>query len=173
MAMFIGIYVAVKKLTRVATSLQQKADPVIAKVTPLVEQAQSTVANVRATVEKISAQVKETLDKVTVETRAITAAVSTSSQEIVGLARQQAQQLSSTLDHTNATLQRQITELDGLLARTQGRFEDATVEVQTTLLQPLRDLSALIIGLKRTLDSLFRRDRKQIDQAYQDEEMFI
>ena len=173
LGMFIGIFVAIKKLTRIATSLQQKAEPVIAKVSPLVDQVQGTITNVRGTVEKISAQVRETLDKMTVETRAIAAAVSTSSQEIVGLARHQAQQLSATLDQTNMTLQRQITELDALLTRTQGRIEDTTVEVQSTVLQPLRELSAPLVGLKRTVDTLLKRDRKPIDRAYQDEEMFI
>ncbi|HWP42493.1 MAG TPA: hypothetical protein VNO14_04610, partial [Blastocatellia bacterium] len=99
--------------------------------------------------------------------------ISTSSQEITGLARHQAQQISETIDLTTSTLQRQVAELDALLGRTQDRIETTTVEVQTTVVQPMRELSALLAGLKRAIDTLFLRDRKQIDQAYQDEEMFI
>ena len=48
-----------------------------------------------------------------------------------------------------------------------------TIEVQTGVLQPMRELSALLVGLGRTIEMLFGRNRKPIDRAYQDEEMFI
>jgi hypothetical protein len=173
MAMFIGIFLAVKKLNRVAADLQAKANPVIEKVGPLVEQVRGTVTKVSGSVEKISAQALETFEKVTVESRAIAAAVSVTSQDLTQLARQQAGQISQTIERTTSTLQRQVADLDGLLTRTQGRIEDTSIEVQSTVIQPMREMSALLAGLKRTIDALFRRERKQIDQAYQDEEMFI
>jgi len=181
------VYLAIKKLTGIATTLQAKiepilakaepiiakAEPIIAKVEPIIDQVQGTVATVKNTVEKISVQAKETLEKVTVETRAIAAAVSASSQEIASLARHQADQISATLDYSTSMLQHKVVELDGLLTRTQDRIEDTTLEVQSTVLQPMREVSALLVGLRRTIETLFGRDRKQINQAYQDEEMFI
>jgi hypothetical protein len=179
-AMFIFIYGAIKKLTVIATSLQAKAEPVIEKVapvidkvSPVIEQVQVTLSSVKETVEKISTQARETFDKVSVESRAIAAAVSATSLELTGLARHQAEQLSATVDQATSTLQRQVVEFDHLLARTQDRIEGTTLEVQTTVLQPMREVSALMVGIKRTIEALFGRDRKQIDQAYQDEEMFI
>jgi uncharacterized membrane-anchored protein YhcB (DUF1043 family) len=165
-AMFMFIYGAIKRLTGIAASLQAKAEPVI-------DQVQSAVGTVKDSVEKISAQAKEAFDKVTIETRAVAAAVSASSQEITMLARHQAEQLSQTLDYTTSTVQRQVSELDGLLVRTQDRFEDTTKEVQATVLQPMRELSAMLVGLRRIIETLFGRHRKPIDQAYQDEELFI
>ena len=172
-AMFMFIYGAIKKLTGIAASIQAKAEPLIAKTGPVIEQVQGTITTVKESVEKISAQAREAFDKVTVETRAVAAAVSTSSQEISKLAQYQAEQISQTLDYTTTTIQRQVTELDGLLVRTQARFEDTTREVQTTVLQPMRELSAMLVGLRRILETLFGRNRKPIDQAYQDEELFI
>jgi F0F1-type ATP synthase membrane subunit b/b' len=178
--MLILVYIAIKKLTGIATTLQTKvepiiakAEPIIAKVEPVIDQVQVTIATVKTTVEKISTQAKDTFEKVTVETRAIAAAVSASSQEITNLALHQAEQISATLDYTTSTLQRKVVELDGLLTRTQDRIEGTTLEVQTTVLQPMREVSALLVGLRRTIETLFGRDRKQINQAYQDEEMFI
>ena len=165
-AMFIFIYVAIRRLTAIATSVQ-------AKVEPLVEQAQGTIKTVTSTVEKINAQAKETFDKVTVETRAVAAAVSVSSQEITKLAHHQAEQISATLDQAATSLQRQIAEYDRLLARTHDRIEYTTLEVQSSVLDPVRELSALLVGIRRTIEALVKRDRKQIDKAYQDEEMFI
>ena len=172
-AMFMFIYGAIKRLTGIAASVQAKAEPLFAKAGPVLEQVQDTIGTVRVSVEKISAQTKDAFDKVTLETRAVAAAVSASSQEISRLAQHQVEQISQTLDYTSATVQRQVSELDALLVRTQDRFEDTSKEVQATVLQPMRELSALLVGLRRILETLFGRNRKTIDQAYQDEELFI
>ena len=172
-AMLMFIYGAIKRLTGIAASIQAKVEPVIAKAGPVMDQVQNAVSTVTGSVEKISAQAKDTFDKITIETRAVAAAVSASSQEITKMALHQADQLSHTLDYTTSTVQRQVTELDGLLVRTQERFEDTTLEVQATVLQPMRELSALLVGLRRILETLFGRHRKSIDRAYQDEELFI
>lgn len=164
--MFAVIGSQVKKLARTASALQ-------AKIEPLVDQAQGTVANVKDTIDKISTQAKQVFDELTVETRSVAAAISASSREISVLARTQAEQFAVTLNQSNTTIQRRVTEMDDLLSRTQERIEDTSIEVQTTLIRPLRELAALIAGLKRSVDVLFRRGRKQIDEAYQDEEMFI
>jgi len=172
-AMFMFIYGAIKRLIGIAASVQAKAEPLIAKAGPMLDQVQDTISTVRVSVEKISAQTKDAFDKVTLETRAVAAAVSASSQEISRLAQHQVEQISQTLDYTSATVQRQVSELDALLVRTQDRFEDTSKEVQATVLQPMRELSALLVGLRRILETLFGRNRKTIDQAYQDEELFI
>jgi ABC-type transporter Mla subunit MlaD len=172
-AMFMFIFRAINQLKGIAASIQAKAEPVIAKAGPVIDQVQSAVSTVTDSVERISSQAKDAFEKVTIETRAVAAAVSASSQEITKIALHQAEQLSHTLDYTTSTIQRQVTELDGLLVRTQDRFEDTTREVQATVLQPMRELSALLVGLRRILETLFGRHRKSIDRAYQDEELFI
>jgi len=172
-AMFMFMYGAIKRLTGIAASIQAKAEPVIAKVGPMIDQIQGTISTVSESAQKISLQAKDAFEMVTIESRAIAAAVSVSSVEITKLAQHQAEQISQTLDITTATMQRQVNELDGLLLRTQDRFEDTTKEVQATVLQPMRELSAMLVGLRRILEALFGRHRKPIDQAYQDEELFI
>lgn len=172
-AALLFIYGAVKKLNATAASLQAKAEPLLVKAGPLLDQVQGTLTTVKASVDKITEQARDTFDKVTVETRAIAAAVSASSQEITNLARRQATQISSTLDYSTATIQRQVASLDGLLTRTQNRIEGTTIELQTTVVEPIREVASLLAGLRRTLEMLFGRGRKPIDRAYQDEEMFI
>ena len=103
-AMFMFIYGAIKKLTGIAASIQAKAEPLISKTGPVIEQVQGTITTVKESVEKISAQAREAFDKVTVETRAVAAAVSASSQEISRLAQHQAEQISQTLDYSTATI---------------------------------------------------------------------
>ncbi|HJQ70838.1 MAG TPA: hypothetical protein VKA70_17825 [Blastocatellia bacterium] len=179
-AMFIFINSSIKKLIALAASVQAKVEPIIVKAEPIVEkvgpvidQVQTTITNAKGTVDRISAQAAETFDKVAVETRAVAAAISTTSLEITNLTKHQVEQLSLVIDQTTAAIQRQLVQIDQLLTRTQDRVEYTTIEVQATVLEPVREVSALLVGLRRTLDVLFGRDRKQIDQAYQDEELFI
>jgi ABC-type transporter Mla subunit MlaD len=180
MAMLIAIYRAIRKLNRVASSVQEKVEPVIAKTVPVIDRAEpmmaqlhSTVTNASGAIDKISRQAQQTFDKVATEIRAASAAISTASQEIAKLAQRQAEQVSQTVEQSTAMIQKQVNEIDRLLARTQDRIESTTIEVQTTLLRPLRELSAMIAAIKRTFEVLMGHERKQIDRAYQDEEMFI
>jgi ABC-type transporter Mla subunit MlaD len=172
-ALVLFIYRGVKKLNSTAAELETRVTPIIDKVGPLVDQVQGTVTTVKTTVDKISVHAKDTFEKVTVETRAVASAIAATSQEITNLAMHQAEQFSGTLDQTSTALQRQVTDLERLMARTQRRIEDTTIEVQSTVLDPIREVSALLVGLKRLIETLLPRHRKQIDKAYQDEEMFI
>ena len=171
--MFVSMYAEIKKLTKIASSIQAKLEPALTRLEPLMTQVQSVTTNVAGAVDSISSQAKDTFNKVSVEARAIAAAVSVTSREIAGLARHQAEEVSTTLDMTTSALQRQVKDLDRLLSRTQERIDYTTAEVQATVLTPVKELVALIAGIKRTIDVLFSHDRKAIDKAYPDEEMFI
>jgi hypothetical protein len=171
--MFAFTYRSLQKLSATAASVQAKAEPVIEKMGPVIEQIQGTIVTVKGAVDKVSLQAMEAFEKVTVETRAVAAAISVTSQEVSGLALHQATQISETMDQATLALARQVAELDQLVTRTQRRIEGTTIEVQETVLEPIREVSALLNGLKRMLEVLFHRGRKPIDQAYQDEELFI
>ena len=163
---FLRISSSLRNLVKIGKDIQSKIEPVLSQVN-------ATVSVVKTTVEKVGAQARDSFDKISTETRAVSAAISASSREIVELAKHQAVQFSNTLDHSNAVLERQVTDLDRLLTRTQTRVEDTTLEFQSTLVRPIRELSALISGIRRMIETLFNRDRKDIDSAYQDEELFI
>jgi hypothetical protein len=171
--MFAFTYRALQKLSSTAAAVQAKAEPVIEKMGPVIDQIQGTMVSVKGAVDKVSVQAMDAFEKVTTETRAVAAAISVTTQEISGLALHQANQISETMDQATLALARQVAELDHLVTRTQRRIEGTTIEVQETVLEPIREVSALLSGLKRMLEVLFHRGRKPIDQAYQDEELFI
>ncbi len=171
--MFAFTYRALQKLSSTVASIQAKAEPVIDKMGPVIDQIQGTIVTVKGAVDKVSVQAMEAFEKVTLETRAVAAAISVTSQQISGLALHQATEISETMDQATSALARQVAELDQLVTRTQRRIEGTTIEVQETVLEPIREVSALLNGLKRMLEVLFHRSRKPIDQAYQDEELFI
>ena len=88
-AMMFGVYSSVKRLNRTAEALQARAIPIMNKIEPVVLQVQSTVAAARVTIDTLSSQALETFDRVALEARAISVAVSVSSREIAGLAARQ------------------------------------------------------------------------------------
>jgi len=172
-AVFIRMFGYVKRLTQMVAAFQAKVDPVVSKVEPVIAQVETTVTKLKDAVDSIGGQARDTFEKITVETRAVAAAISTTSREIAALAFKEAEHLSKTVEHSTEVLDRQVTELDRLLTRTQGRIEYTTSEVQATILTPVRELSALVAGIRRALEIIFRQERKEIDRAYQDEELFI
>ena len=149
------IYGMVRRLNDKAADLQ-------ARVNPLLAQTGETLAKARKTV-----------DEVSLEVRACAAAVAATTTELSRLSLQQAQELSSFLDEATASARYQIGRLERTVSMTTDRIEETTAIVQGGILQPVREVSAVIIGVKRALEVLFKSERKQINQAYQDEEMFI
>ena len=171
--MLMVIYSSLNKLRQTAAAMQAKLDPILSKAEPMMAQAETSVANLTGAMDKISTQAQETFDKVALETRAVAVAVSVSSQEIAKMAVTQAGQVSETIELSTSILQHRITDLDNLIAKTHHRIEQTSTDIQSAIVNPLRELSAVIIGIRRTLEVFSHRDRRRIDQAYQDEELFI
>src|SRR5258706_13867241 len=96
--MFTFTYRALQKLSSTAAAVQAKAEPVIEKMGPVIDQIQGTMVSVKGAVDKVSVQAMDAFEKVTIETRAVAAAISVTSQEISGLALHQATQISGTMD---------------------------------------------------------------------------
>jgi len=63
--------------------------------------------------------------------------------------------------------------LERVVSTTTDRIEETTIAVQGGILRPIREVSAIILAVKRALEVLFHSERKEINQAYPDEEMFI
>ena len=71
-------------------------------------------------------------------------------------------------------LRLQVIRLDQLLSNTVARVEETTELVQHNVLKPIRELSAILAGVRTGLDFLLRRNKSRADRpATQEEEMFI
>jgi hypothetical protein len=53
------------------------------------------------------------------------------------------------------------------------RVNETAAIVQGSVIRPVREVAAIAKGVGRGLDFFFRRGRSTVDQARQDEEMFI
>ena len=93
--------------------------------------------------------------------------------EISLLAKGQMTRLDGFLQDTTERAQLQVLRLDNLISDTMSRVEQTTETIQQGVLTPVRELTAVVAGVRASLDFLFRRNRKTVERATQDEELFI
>ena len=93
--------------------------------------------------------------------------------EISLLAKNQMTRLDGFLQDTTERAQLQVLRLDDLISDTMTRVQQTTEAIQQGVLTPIRELTAVVAGVRASLDFLFRRNRKTVERATQDEELFI
>ncbi len=75
---------------------------------------------------------------------------------------------------SSVTARGAVDRLDLMVERSAVRVEETGIIIQETVLNPIREISAIIAGIRAALDALMGYPkRKQIDQAYSEEELFI
>ncbi len=87
--------------------------------------------------------------------------------------RGRASELDAFLEETTRSARLQVVAVQEFLDGALQQFEETFDAVQKGVLNPIRDLSALIIGIKTGIDALFGRRRRGIDRFQHDDEMFI
>jgi len=93
--------------------------------------------------------------------------------EITGMVKDQVTRLDALVTEGSERARVQMVRIDQLVADTVIRVEDTTEAVQRNVLGPIREITALLMGLRTGLDVLFRRNKTSVDHATQDEELFI
>jgi hypothetical protein len=99
---------------------------------------------------------------------------------ITEMARDEVAEVRSLLGDTTAQARREVERAKGhvqkvqeTLATATDEFEKTTALVQRSILEPAREFSYLMFGLRRALEVLVTRNRLPVNRVYQDEEMFI
>ena len=67
----------------------------------------------------------------------------------------------------------QLIRLDQLLSHSANRVEETTEAIQRSILAPVREISAILAGVRTALDYLLRRNKTRMERATQEEELFI
>ena len=100
-------------------------------------------------------------------------AISANLAEISELTKNQITRLDGIVTDASDRARLQLTRLDQLASDTVGRMEETTQVIQRSILTPVREISAVLAGVRSALDFLFRRDKMGVERATQDEELFI
>ena len=87
--------------------------------------------------------------------------------------RSRVRDVNSVIEETTNRARQQISKADEVVTHAIQRAEATSKVVQESILAPIAELSALIRGLSSGLNLLFGRKRNPVNEAHQDEEMFI
>ena len=124
-------------------------------------------------VERFMRETRETM----VPVKTIAENLRVASTEIVEIgqtAREQFRRVEVMVTDTGEVLQTQLLRLDAATRDVVDRINQTAQLLQDSVVRPVREVAAVAKGLGRGLESLFfRRQRSTVDQAHQDEELFI
>ena len=142
-----------------------------------------TQAGVLVAIYLMSKRMSEQIDRFMKETRevmvpmkTITENLRTASANLVDIgiaAREQFRRVEAMVTDTGDVLHTQLERFDRVSRDVVDRINETATIVQDSVIRPVREVAALAKGLGRGFDALFGRQRSTVDQARQDEELFI
>ena len=107
------------------------------------------------------------------ETRHQVKEISAKVQDIADSTRVQVARVDDLLTEVNARARTQMERLDKTLAVALDRVDETTAQLQHTILTPVREINAVAAGVRAVVEHLARRRRSTVEQATQDEALFI
>lgn len=143
--MFTQIRSTMQQLTRIVTDLHARLDPILTRVTRIVDDSEDRIASIMG-----------------------------DAAEITRLARSQAQKVDRVFTDSVERLRIQIIRADHVLTGALEVIEEAGSKFRKTLWGPVQQASAILRGIKAGLDYLRGdRPRPEPNKETQDEELFI
>ena len=143
-----------------------------------------TQAAVLVAIYMVSKRHSEQMERFMVETREMMAPIKTITENLrtasanfveIGIAaRDQFRRVEGMVNDTSEVLQTQLARLDFVTRDIVERVNVTAQTLQDSVVRPIRELAALAKGVGRGIEALFlRRSKPTVDQAHQDEELFI
>jgi len=144
-AMFVVMRDTAMRFTRMAAQFQARVDPILLRTSRILEDSEERIASIVSDAAEISR-----------------------------LARTQTQRVDRVFSDAVERLRVQVVRADHILTGTLEVIEEAGSKVRSTVWEPVRQVSAVLKGLKAGLDMFRGRERRAAsDAATQDEELFI
>ncbi len=160
-AALILIWLVVRKVIGTVERLEEKVNPIIEKFDPLM--AQVNLMSIQG--REISAQFTEISTNLSTATKYFS--------ESAGLIREEVAELKLLVGETAIVAKDKIELVGRTIERTQLQVVTTTDYIETKIVEPAREIAAVMAGVRKGLEVLFAPSPKQIDRAYTEEEMFI
>ncbi len=190
LALLIALYRLVTKAISLIEQVRVKTDPVVEQTRQLLTSAKPVIEKAQATAEAISpilartnellgvarettVLVRDTTATLKTEAEACLAAVTATTRELSRLTTESAQEVSALVKTTSEQLRTQVDTYANVTTRLALRIDDTASIIQQDVLRPVSEISALLAAVKTFLSVLLVPERKTVDRAYQDEELFI
>jgi ABC-type transporter Mla subunit MlaD len=159
-------------IARIEETLQ-KAGPVIEKIGPLLERVGAAVDNVTP-LAKSTGEVLSNTNKILVDLRP---KVSEMAEEAVGIAksgREGVERVGEFLRDAGDRAHTRLEQIDRTVENTVGQVDQVGEVVKRAVMAPVREVNGLAAGISAAVSTLVSRPRRpSVDEATQDEEMFI
>ena len=107
------------------------------------------------------------------DTREQLASLTTNLADISQLAKGQIVRVEAFVKDTTDRAHLQVVRLDQLIGDTMHRVEQTSHAIQQGVLGPVHEATAVVAGVRTALEFLLNRNRRTVERATQDEEMFI
>ena len=163
-AVFVGIYLLARRAMNVVADLarlQNRAEFVLNQLDPVLKSTHLLMGELR----EASSYLAQGAENVNA---------------IAEMARDQAADIKDLMGDSTALARREIDktrdrveQVQRTLASATDNFERTTAIVQQSVLEPAREFSYIMYGIRRGLETLMAGNRLPVNRAYQDEEMFI
>jgi glycerol-3-phosphate dehydrogenase len=93
--------------------------------------------------------------------------------ESTELIKEELAELKLLVGETAVTARDKVALVSQTIDRTQMQVVNTTDFVQAKIVEPAREVAAIMAGVRKGLEVLFAPSPKQLDRAYEEEEMFI
>ncbi len=157
----VAIAVIVARVARTVNNLERRAEPLLDQVTAL-----------SARVTQIASEGREVAEQVTT----ISDHLSTATQhfsESAALIKEEVSELKQLVGYSATTARDKIVSVSRSIDKAQRQFSATTYFIHTKLIEPARELAAIMAGVRRGLEVLTAPRPKEIDETYSEEELFI
>jgi hypothetical protein len=163
-AVFVGLYFLARRLVVLAEKagqLQTRAEFMLNNTEPVLKLAHSLMSELKEAVGYF-AQGAEHINAIT------------------EMAKDEAAEIKNLLGDTTALARREVDRardkveiVQNTLAVAADQFERTTAMVQHSVLEPAREFSYVMFGVRRAIEVFMTGNRLPVNRVYQDEEMFI
>lgn len=148
-------------VARAVRGLEAKVGPLVERVGALAEQAQA-----------IAVQGREVAEQVTIMSSHLSTATQHFS-ESMALIRGEVAELKEVVGLSAETARDKIERISKSIDETHGQLMLTTNYVTSRIINPAREIAAIMAGVRRGLEVLLAPAPKQINESYAEEEMFI
>ena len=160
-AAMVAIAVVVSRVVRTVGRIEQRVEPLMERVGALADQ-----------VRQITAQGAEVAEQVNLMSGYLSTATMHFS-ESMGLVKEEVRELKQIVGVSTEMAREKVEMISRTIDQTHGQIATTTAFIQARIVDPAREIAAIMAGVRRALEVLVAPAPKPINQTYGEEEMFI
>ncbi|MGH9942213.1 MAG: hypothetical protein ACRD9R_07640 [Pyrinomonadaceae bacterium] len=160
-AAMVSIAVVLRRVVNTVNALERRTEPLLERVTALSDQ-----------VRQIAGQGKEMAEQLT-EVSGYLSTATMHVSESAALIKDEVREIKQLVGYSATTARDKIELVSRTIDQTQRQFTATTYFLHTKLVEPARELAAIMTGVRRGIEVFLAPPPKPAEQIYGDDEMFI